>query len=466
MVVSWRVLLTAALALLSLTARAQQPGFVIRQVSVNLPDITAYVDVPPENGRAPQLGVSDLSTAALQGQNLKLEGVSITHGVAYTFLLDVSGSMRIRNDVLGAIGNWIDRLHPDDHLEMFAFGETYRQIGTPASDRATLKSDLTRLRSGEQTTNLFDALVRGIANAERTGTSLPPGRMIVLLTDGKDEGNGAVNESRVHEAIQTSHVPIFAIGHTRLGPEQDIYLGKMKSFAGESGGFYECAGTLPSTLCPPHASLEQAFERLSATMNRRFILQLKCDRCRPSDNHELQITLKNGATARIPVALTLLPEPPVPTPIPIWVYVAGALLLLAIALFVIWLAFRKKPEPQVPLEIPRAEVVVSPPQTGLPAHITIVSGPEPGRVYPFKLGEKAVIGKDAGCEVTLADDKEISGRHCELTRKGKRVEIADLGSTNGTFLNGAQVVARQLVEDGDLVRVGRTEFRVRFGDRG
>jgi pSer/pThr/pTyr-binding forkhead associated (FHA) protein len=44
------------------------------------------------------------------------------------------------------------------------------------------------------------------------------------------------------------------------------------------------------------------------------------------------------------------------------------------------------------------------------------------------------------------------------------VEIADLGSMNGTLLNGARVVAAHIVEDGDLIRVGRTEFRVRFGD--
>ena len=465
MVMKWRVLLAGALALLSLLVRAQTPEFVIRQVSVHLPYITAYVDVPAENGPA-HLRDSDLSGVSIQGQNLKLEAVSVTPGFAYTLLLDVSGSMRIRQDVLGAIGNWIDRLHPDDHSEMFAFGETYREVGTPTSDKATLKSELGKLRSGEQTTNLYYAVVRGIANAERTDNALPEGRMIVLLTDGKNEGSyGGVDETRVHDEIRKSRVPIFAIGHTRLGPaEVDIYLGKLKSFADESGGVYECAGTVRSALCPPHASLEQSFEQFSARMDRMFLLQLKCDRCRASDNHDLQIILKNGLTARFPVALTLLQEAPLPKPIAIWLYVAGAILLI-IVLLLVWLVFKRKPEAPISPEVPEP-VEVPPQEPGLPAQVTIVSGPEPGRVYQFSLGAKAVIGRDAGCDVMLTGDKEVSGRHCELTRNSNRIEIADLGSMNGTLLNGAPVVARQRVEDGDLVRVGRTEFRVRFGERG
>src|SRR5258708_37108209 len=323
MVMKWRVLLTGVLALLSLMARAQQSEFVIRQVSVHLPYITAYVDVPSENGGPPHLRDSDLSAVTIFGQGLKLVNVSVTHGFGYTFLLDVSGSMRIRRDVLDAIDNWIDRLHPDEHLEMFAFGETYREVGTPASDKTTLKSELRKLRCGEQTTNLYLALERGIANAERTESGLPEGRMIVLLTDGKNEGdNGGFDENRVRADIRKSHVPIFAIGHTRLGPqEQDIYLGKMKSFADESGGFYALSGTSPSALCPPHASLEQSFERLREMMNRVFVLQLRCDSCRQSDNHALQITLKNASTAKIPVPLRLIPDKTPPKPIPAWLHV-------------------------------------------------------------------------------------------------------------------------------------------------
>ena len=468
MVMSWRVLLTGALALLSLASRAQEPRFVIRQVSVDLPYITTYLDVPEQNTLPPSITKSDISSVTIQGQNLKLDNLTVNQGVAYTLLLDVSGSMRIRGEVLNVIRRWIDQLPPEDHLDIFAFGESYREIGIPASGKTTLKSELTKLRSGEQTTNLYSALEKSIGYAGRIDNSIPQDRVIVLLTDGKDESsNGSVDESKLHAEIKKSHVPIYAIGYSRLGPnEQDIYLTKLKSFADESGGFYDCAGTLPSTLCAPNEpsqnmSLENSFANLSKRMQRITVLRMPCNECRPSDNHELQISLKNGTSARVPIALAL---PSVPKKLnALWLYLGG-LLLFVIVVVLGWSLMRKKPtidpmpESVQPIAAPQQE-------SGLPAHFTVLRGPEPGRVYKLRLGAKAVIGKDSGCEVVLLGDKEISGRHCELTRNGTRIEVADLGSMNGTLLNGAQVVARQRVEDGDLIRVGRTEFRVSFGDR-
>jgi pSer/pThr/pTyr-binding forkhead associated (FHA) protein len=50
-----------------------------------------------------------------------------------------------------------------------------------------------------------------------------------------------------------------------------------------------------------------------------------------------------------------------------------------------------------------------------------------------------------------------------LILAGKNVEVRDLGSTNGTLLNGARLQAQQRLEDGDLIRAGRTEVRITFG---
>src|SRR5215469_5585771 len=111
MVMKWPVLLTGTLALLSLTSWAQQPAFVIREMSVDLPYITVYVDVPEENGKPVRFEASDISAVTLQGQSLKPEVVSVKQGFAYTFLLVVPESMRIRKDFRDAIRAWIDKLH-------------------------------------------------------------------------------------------------------------------------------------------------------------------------------------------------------------------------------------------------------------------------------------------------------------------------------------------------------------------
>jgi pSer/pThr/pTyr-binding forkhead associated (FHA) protein len=97
--------------------------------------------------------------------------------------------------------------------------------------------------------------------------------------------------------------------------------------------------------------------------------------------------------------------------------------------------------------------------------LTVVAGHELGRSNKIRLSGKATIGREAVCDVSYPSDPEMSGKHCELIQAGAYVEVSDLGSTNGTLLNGAKLVTRQRLEDGDLIRAGRTEVRINFGTR-
>ena len=74
------------------------------------------------------------------------------------------------------------------------------------------------------------------------------------------------------------------------------------------------------------------------------------------------------------------------------------------------------------------------------------------------LGDEPVtIGRLADCDVVLSDDS-VSRRHAELRRQGGEVVLVDLGSTNGTKVNGATVKERRLT-DGDLISIGTTQLR-------
>ncbi|MGP8163310.1 MAG: FhaA domain-containing protein [Acidimicrobiales bacterium] len=71
--------------------------------------------------------------------------------------------------------------------------------------------------------------------------------------------------------------------------------------------------------------------------------------------------------------------------------------------------------------------------------------------------EPVTIGRLPDCTVTLADPN-VSRRHAEIRRDGDRVYLVDLGSTNGTRVNGVPVHQRELA-DGDVVTVGITALR-------
>ncbi|MGD0741922.1 MAG: DUF3662 and FHA domain-containing protein [Acidimicrobiales bacterium] len=75
--------------------------------------------------------------------------------------------------------------------------------------------------------------------------------------------------------------------------------------------------------------------------------------------------------------------------------------------------------------------------------------------------EPVTIGRMPDCAVPLADPN-VSRHHAEIRRDGDRVFLIDLGSTNGTRVNGVPVHQRELA-DGDVVTVGTTAFRYEAG---
>ncbi|MDQ3032799.1 MAG: diguanylate cyclase [Myxococcota bacterium] len=95
------------------------------------------------------------------------------------------------------------------------------------------------------------------------------------------------------------------------------------------------------------------------------------------------------------------------------------------------------------------------------AYLVVIAGHNVGEMYPLAGG--LVIGRGADVEVRVMDD-EISRRHARVAVKGKDVWVEDLGSKNGTFVNGAQI-RRELVRDGDKIQVGAsTVFRFSVQD--
>ncbi|HEX9352112.1 MAG TPA: FHA domain-containing protein, partial [Gaiellaceae bacterium] len=77
----------------------------------------------------------------------------------------------------------------------------------------------------------------------------------------------------------------------------------------------------------------------------------------------------------------------------------------------------------------------------------------------FLLGdEETTIGRSPDCDIFL-DDVTVSRRHAVVAREGNRLEIRDLGSLNGTFLNRHRTEAGPL-SDGDELQIGK--YRLTF----
>lgn len=75
------------------------------------------------------------------------------------------------------------------------------------------------------------------------------------------------------------------------------------------------------------------------------------------------------------------------------------------------------------------------------------------------IGQRVVtIGRLPDCVIPV-HDANVSRRHCEVRPAGQGYLVADLGSTNGTKVNGLRIEGEQLLNDADIVSVGSTHLR-------
>src|ERR671921_2617258 len=78
----------------------------------------------------------------------------------------------------------------------------------------------------------------------------------------------------------------------------------------------------------------------------------------------------------------------------------------------------------------------------------------------FEIGDgETSVGRATSSTIVLRSDDYASGRHAQLTKHGGLLYVEDLGSTNGTFVNGRKTVGATPLRHGDSVRVGSTTFR-------
>ena len=81
-------------------------------------------------------------------------------------------------------------------------------------------------------------------------------------------------------------------------------------------------------------------------------------------------------------------------------------------------------------------------------------GPQPNQVYELNKGI-ITLGRDITNDIVI-NDPEVSRHHCRLTQGGGGYTLEDLGSTNGTFVNGQRLTGARPLSNGDTIGLGET----------
>ena len=91
--------------------------------------------------------------------------------------------------------------------------------------------------------------------------------------------------------------------------------------------------------------------------------------------------------------------------------------------------------------------------------LRFISGKYQGGEFPLRMNREIIIGRSSDLDMVLVEDM-VSRRHAKISSTDAEVYIQDMGSTNGTFVNGEKIAGRALLHEGDRILVGTSIIKV------
>jgi hypothetical protein len=96
--------------------------------------------------------------------------------------------------------------------------------------------------------------------------------------------------------------------------------------------------------------------------------------------------------------------------------------------------------------------------TSLMGWLIVKSGPSLRRGHILKIRSGAIYGRSRKHADVLIDDEKVSSKHALIKVKEEKFILVDLGSTNGTFVNGTELTGAIEIQENDEIRIGNTCF--------
>jgi VWFA-related protein len=387
-----------------------------RVVDLYVRMVTRY-DEPIEQIKKVDIDVHD-ADGKIQHEDLSLEQVGdTTRGITCVLVIDASPTMRGETfeRAKQAAREFLERLGAYDKVALVAFGAEARLVSAfdaPKVDASRRLEDL-EAETSPAPTVLYDGLHLAIDEI-RKSQNLPRRTFVIVFSDGKDGGSS----KSLDEVLQfadggesRTHILLYAIGFDRFGGEG---LSTLRAMADATGGeFFEATSV---------ENLNPFFTDVWRQVNRSYVIRF------PGKMDGKSHTVTVAVGGKLGTKTVLYPD----MPWPLWYYLApvGVLLVLVLSALVVKL-------------------------TRSPGRLVWVAGPDVGDVYRLRRGTTRIGGLDDN-DVVIREPS-VSRNHAEIHVRGRRVEIQDLHSKNGTWVNGSRVRSSPL-QVGDKVRLGAVEL--------
>jgi Mg-chelatase subunit ChlD len=477
----------------------------LRQARTVLPTLHVYFDVLDTDGQSVREVRLNQMSATVGEHRTTVEEVQrleqTNEGIAYIFLVDISKSLTNEQfqQVRIALKDWAQASSEKDRVALITFGARVKVIQDFTAAKPHLQEQIENLHPTDDQTQLHQGLLRAMELANRADADLPRYRVIVTLSDGKEDYPGGVTRQEVLDRMQEDRVPIYALGLTSRGTpvknkEKDkAALETLGAFARTSGGEYLEVGP---------DRLETSYDAIRERIRQVFVARLTCSEC-PTDSQarRVQVSYSDG-TKILPDGLTVrvLPQtkvtsstdtrPPVESVQPVsppsikltsetksaalfWIYGGAVALILSLVVG----AFRFFRQEESAMEDQRLGKTSTHSQTvtdsrtsaqpakGVPIRLTVIGRQDSPQRYEVDLFDQVLIGRsEQDCRVTLLEDGEVSARHCALVREQEHIFVQDLDSKSGTMVNGVPITGKHRLQDDDLISIGKTSLRFSVTD--
>ena len=479
----WAVMLALVVAAawgpLALAAAPPVYNFHLIQGQASLPGVAVYADITGAN-ETPAKGIKpeDLKVSlgpAAGGVKRIVPFEDSGEGIGYVLLVDVSKSLSEEQfgQMKETLAAFVDSMSAADQAALIIFGSEVKTVQDFTANRSKIKDGLAALRPMDEDTAFYSAIERGIAVARAGDKGVPRRRVVITLTDGINDFAGGVGKDDVVKLLEHDPVTLYLIGFFQGRPtaaEEDA-IGVMKQFSRSSGGRYYDGR---------EDSWRGIYFAISRAIRSSFLIEMEVPDFRSEGRiyplemnlvaanrtwiEKLQLTVPAGGTA-MPAKNEAAKDAAHKggadktdaTASPVALYAGTAALLILAAIF--WFRRRKTSGGGAvsgPEERPALEA-------GVWVRLTrIHEGPPPNQ-FELEIDSSVIIGSDPRVSHLVLDtDSRIAPAHCEIVFEAGRLHIRDLGTEQGTFLNGVAVTDRQIVEEQDVLRLGGTELRITF----
>jgi len=499
---TWRWYVAAVLAanLLATTVSADTAGVVVQKVDASqFPTVRAYVSVLATNV-TPVTGL-DARAFQVQEDGKPVDGLVVDAQDPIVTALVIGTGMSMADDhkldrAKEAATAFVDTIAPGDRATVVSFASRVTLVQDYTADKSALKSAIDSL-APQGNTVLYDAVTQTVRRQAAQPERRKP---VIVLTDNVDTASTASLEAAA-AAASTAAVPVYTIG---LGSavNKDV-LGQIASGTNGKAVFLD-----------DPADLNATFQSIIEPLRRQYALRYTSRLTPDTATHGLAVQAAYSGqqatglgsfiipapvavaapTAAATVAPTPAPTIAAPTPAPVAsttiapvglgvdnAVLIGVLLALILVVACAWFLLRSRGPAPAPVRapaVPEAQVTRARGDMTevvggtLDAGVTFI---KPGREKPAPQArlviaargeQKEILSREAVITLGRAEDKSTvfiddplaSRAHVRIRRDGAQFSIEDLGSKNGTQLNGEPIAPeiRRPLKSNDRIAIGDT----------